>query len=89
MNPVKLRRIAIASAVLAILVGIDGFYMVFSNYQPDDTSNNGFGSFHPSDGQTVLIAAAILLIVAIIAFVLSIRSQPKLNKQAPEAEAQA
>ncbi len=88
MNPVILRRIAIAGVILAVLIAIDGLYMVFSNYHPDDTSNNGFGDFHPSDGQTVLIAAAILLIVAIIAFVLSTRSQPEIDQPVPETEAQ-
>ncbi|HLG66125.1 MAG TPA: hypothetical protein VKY19_29675 [Ktedonosporobacter sp.] len=75
MNPVTLKRIAIAAAILTVLVAIDGLYMVLTNYHPDDTSNNGFGAFHPSDGQTVLIAAGLLLLVAIIAFVLSNRTQ--------------
>lgn len=76
MNPVTLKRIAIAAVILTVVVAIDGLYMVLTNYHPDDTANNGFGAFHPSDGQTVLIAAALLLIVAIIAFVLSNRTQP-------------
>lgn len=75
MNPVTLRRIAIVGAVLTVLVAIDGLYMVLANYKPDDTSNNGFGSFHPSDGQTVLIAAGLLLVITIIAFVLSTRAR--------------
>jgi hypothetical protein len=51
--------------------------MLFPNYHPDDTGNNGFSSFHPSDGVTVLIAALLLLIVTVIAFVLSRRVQPE------------
>lgn len=86
MNPVTLRRTAIGAIILAVLVGIDGFYMVFANYHPDDTSNNGFGNFHPSDGQTVLIAAGLLLVIAIVAFVLSTRAQSKSSEQVPEAE---
>jgi hypothetical protein len=86
MNPVILRRTAIGAAILTVLVGIDGLYMVLSNYHPDDTSNNGFGNFHPSDGQTVLIAAGLLLVIAIIAFVLSTRSQAKSGEQTPVKE---
>lgn len=55
MKPITLRRIAIVGAVLTVLVAIDGLYMVIANYKPDATSGNGFGNFHPSDGQTVLI----------------------------------
>jgi hypothetical protein len=49
--------------------------MVLANYKPDDTSGNGFGSFHPSDGQTVLIAAGLLLVITVIAFILSNRAK--------------
>jgi drug/metabolite transporter (DMT)-like permease len=77
MNPLTLKRISIVGAILTVLIAIDGLYMVFTNYHPDDTSNNGFGSFHPSDGVTVLIAALLLLIVTVIAFALSTRAQPE------------
>jgi len=92
MNPVTLRRIAIVGAILTVLVAIDGLYMVLANYKPDDTSNNGFGSFHPSDGQTVLIAAGLLLVITVIAFILSSRAQPEVEspvKQEVEPEAKA
>jgi Na+(H+)/acetate symporter ActP len=92
MNPVTLKRIAIAGAILTVLVAIDGLYMVLANYKPDDTSGNGFGSFHPSDGQTVLIAAGLLLVITIIAFILSSRAQQKVEspvKQEVEPEAKA
>ena len=75
MDPVTLRRIAIVSAILTVLIAIDGLYMVLVNYQPDDTSNNGFGSFHPSDGQTVLIASGLLLVITVVAFILSARAK--------------
>ncbi len=77
MNPLTLKRISIVGAILTVLIAIDGLYMVFTNYHPDDTGKNGFGSFHPSDGVTVLIAALLLLIVTVIAFVLSTRVQPE------------
>lgn len=73
MSRLTLRRIAIISAVLTVLVALDGIYMTVANYHPDDTANNGFGSFHPSDGITVLIAAALLLILTVFAFVQSNR----------------
>ena len=75
MNSNTLRRIAIITAVLTVLVALDGIYMLAVNYHPDDTSNNGFGSFHPSDGTTVLIAAVLLLIFTVVAFVVSHRTQ--------------
>ncbi|GLV55677.1 hypothetical protein KDH_25210 [Dictyobacter sp. S3.2.2.5] len=68
MSSVTLRRVAIAGLILTILVALDGIYMLVTNYHPDDTSNN---TLHMSDGTTVLVAAAILLVVTIIAFVMS------------------
>ena len=52
MNSIALRRISIIGAILTVLVAIDGFYMVFAKYHPDDT--NGLANL--SDGATVLIA---------------------------------
>jgi drug/metabolite transporter (DMT)-like permease len=77
MNPFVLKRISLVGAILTVLIAVDGLYMIATNYHPDDTSNNGFGGFHPSDGVTVLIAALLLLVVTIIAFVLSRRVQPE------------
>ena len=90
MNPVTLRRIAIVSAILTVLIAIDGLYMVLVNYKPDDTSGNGFASFHPSDGQTVLIAAGLLLVITVVAFILSARAKvepPGEQEARPEAKA--
>ena len=75
MNPVTLKRIAIIGAILTVLIAIDGLYMVLVNYKPSDTSNNGFASFHPSDGLTVLIAAGLLLVITVVAFILSTRAK--------------
>jgi uncharacterized membrane protein len=85
INSNTLRRIAVITAALTVLVALDGIYMLAVNYHPDDTSNNGFGSFHPSDGTTVLIAAALLLIFTVVAFVMSGRAQ-KANVTAPAGE---
>jgi len=86
MNPIMLRRISIIGAILTVLVAIDGLYMVFANYKPDDTANNGFASFHPSDGQTVLIAAGLLLIVSGLAFYLSMRMSAETSKEDVKGE---
>jgi hypothetical protein len=75
------RLIAIAGLILTVLLAIDGLFMVISNYKPDDTSSN---TLHMSDGVTVLVAAGLLLIVTIVAFVLSRRSQD--NQSAGEVE---
>jgi uncharacterized membrane protein len=84
-----LKRIGIVAAVMTVLVALDGIYMIITNYHPDDTSNNGFGSFHPSDGVTVLIAAVLLLIFTIIAFVLANRTQATIvSTPAPDQTSQ-
>lgn len=75
MNRSTLMRIGIIAAIMTVLVAIDGIYMIIANYHPDDTANNGIGNFHPSDGVTVLIAAALLLIFTVVTFVLANRSQ--------------
>ena len=62
----NLRLLAIISAVLTVLVGIDGIYMVATHY--GSTEN-----FNLSDGWTVVIAAILLLILTIVAFVMSSR----------------
>jgi len=85
MNPMMLRLISIIGAIFTVLVAIDGFYMVYVNYKPGDTSSNGF-SFHPSDGQTVLIAAGLLLIVSALAFYLSMRASARAAKQEVKGE---
>ncbi len=68
MNTRTLRRIGIIGLILTLLVGLDGMYMLATNYKPDDAGSN---TLHMTDGTTVLIAAALLLIVSIIAFVMA------------------
>jgi amino acid transporter len=65
MNPIVLKRLWIAGAILTILLALDGLYMILSNYKPDDTANN---TLHMSDGTTVLVAAALMLVITIVAF---------------------
>ncbi len=66
-----MKRIALMSAVLTVLVGADGLYMEMTNYQPKDVNH-----FNLSDGGTVLVAAGFLLLITIAAFILSRRSSP-------------
>ena len=86
MNPVTLRRIGIAGAILTVLVAIDGIYMLVSKYNGGETQN-----YNLPDGATVLIAAGILLVVTIVAFLLSMRasasSSATTDKQGVEPEA--
>lgn len=69
MNPIVLKRLWISGAILTVLLALDGLYMVLSNYKPGDTANN---TLHMSDGETVLIAAALMLVITIVGF-LSVR----------------
>lgn len=68
MNARTLRLIGITGLVLAILVALDGIYMLVTNYKPDDAGSN---TLHLADGTNLLIAAGLLLIISIVAFVLS------------------
>lgn len=67
----NMRLIAIVSAVLAVLLAIDGIYMVVTHYNGGETQ-----ALNLPDGWIVIISAGILAVVAIIAAVLSARSHP-------------
>ena len=66
----NLRLLGIIGAVLTVLLAADGIYMLVSRYNGNETQ----GTLNLQDGTTVLIAAGILLIVTIIAFVMSARA---------------
>jgi len=63
------KRLAWASLVLTVLVGLDGMFMIIRHYKSSDVNN-----FHMSDGGTVVIAAILLLIVTVLVFVASKRT---------------
>jgi uncharacterized membrane protein len=65
----NLRLLSIIAGILTLLLAIDGIYMLVSHYNGDETQNFGL-----HDGATVLIAAGILLVIAIVAFVMSTRA---------------
>jgi hypothetical protein len=58
-----MKTLAWMSLVLTLLVGGDGLYMVMTHYQPKSVN-----SFNLSDGGTMIVAAVILLVVTIVAF---------------------
>lgn len=70
----NLRRVAIVSAILTALLALDGAYLVATNYAPDDVFN-----YNLSTGGTALVAAALLLIITIVAWVLSRRAPPSMQ----------
>lgn len=65
----NLRLLSIIAGILTVLLAIDGIYMLVAQYNGNETQNFGL-----HDGATVLIAAGILLVVTIIAFVMSTRA---------------
>jgi hypothetical protein len=67
----ELNTIGIIGLVFTFLVGLDGMFMEIINYRPADQGSN---TLHLADSTTVLIAAGLLLIISLIAFLLSIRA---------------
>ena len=67
----RMRLIAIISAILAVLLIVDGAYLVATKYNGGETQ-----ALKLPDGWIVIISAGILVVVSIIAFVLSTRPQP-------------
>jgi hypothetical protein len=67
-----MKRIAIISAVLTVLLGLDGIYMTVAKYKAADVNQ-----FKLSDGGTVIVAALILLVITIVAAVLAKRPSPQ------------
>ena len=66
----NLRLLGIIGAVLTVLLAADGIYMLVSRYNNNETQ----GTLNLQDGTTILIAAGILLVVTVIAFVMSARA---------------
>jgi hypothetical protein len=66
----NMRLIAIISTVLAVLLAVDGIYMVVTNYKQGETQ-----AFNLPDGWIIIISAGVLVVVAVIALVLSMRTR--------------
>ena len=70
-----MRRIAIVSAVLGLLIVADGIFQQVTKYKQGETQNVlNLSNVTLSDGWTLIISGAVVLVVAVIAFALSARS---------------
>jgi hypothetical protein len=65
-----MKRIAIVGIILAIILAVDGIYMVATQYNGGETQ-----AWNLPDGWIIIISAAALLIVSLVALVLSSRSK--------------
>jgi hypothetical protein len=70
-----MRRIALVSAILGVLIVGDGIYQLIANYNSGETQDLlHLGKVMLPDGLTLIISGAVVLIVALIAFLLPARS---------------
>lgn len=67
-----MKRIAIVGIIIAIILAADGIFMVATQYNGGETQ-----AWNLPDGWIIIISAAALLIVSLVAFILSSRSQPQ------------
>jgi hypothetical protein len=70
-----MRRIALISAILGVLIVGDGIYQLIANYNSGETQDLlHLGKVMLPDGLTLILSGAVVLIVALIAFLLPARS---------------
>lgn len=67
-----MKRIAIIGIILAIVLAADGIYMVLTQYNGGETQ-----AWNLPDGWIIIISAAVLLVISVLTFALSSRSQPQ------------
>jgi hypothetical protein len=71
----QMRRIALISAILGALIVADGIYQQLTSYNGGETQNVlNLSNVTLTDGMTLIISGAAVLVVALIAFLLSVRS---------------
>jgi len=76
----QMRRIAIISAILGVLIVADGIYQQISKYNGGETQNVlNLSNVTLTDGMTLIISGAIVLVVSLVAFLLSMRSSSPAN----------
>jgi len=64
-----MKRVAIVSAILGILIVADGIYQLATNYNQGETQDLlHLGKVMLPDGMTLILSGAVVLIVAAIAF---------------------
>jgi hypothetical protein len=69
-----MRRIALVSAVLGLLIVADGIFQQVTKYKQGETQNVlNLSNVTLTDGWTLIISGAVVLVVAVIAFALSAR----------------
>ena len=85
-----MRRIAIVAAILGVLIVADGIYQQVTSYKGGETQSLLQTNISLTDGLTLIISGAIVLVVAVIAFLLSGRSSQSANVPAkPESRVPA
>jgi hypothetical protein len=78
----QMRRIAIISAILGVLIVADGIFQQIVKYNSGETQNVlNLKNVTLTDGMTLIISGAIVLVVSLVAFLLSMRSSSPTNTQ--------
>ena len=71
----QMRRIAIISAILGALIVVDGIFQQIVKYNSGETQNVlNLSNVTLTDGMTLIISGGAVLVVALIAFLLSMRA---------------
>jgi hypothetical protein len=74
MQTQVMRRIAVISLILGVLIEADGIFQQIVKYKGGETQNVLQTNITLTDGVTLMISGAVVLVVAVIAFILSSRS---------------
>jgi hypothetical protein len=70
-----MRRLAIVSGILGLLIVADGIFQQVTNYNGGETQNVlNLSNVTLSDGWTLIISGAVVLVVTLVAFMLSGRT---------------
>jgi hypothetical protein len=78
-----MRRIALISAILGALIVADGIYQQVTAYNGGETQSLlNLSNVSLTDGMTLIISGAVVLVVALVAFLLAGRSAPDATKPA-------
>jgi hypothetical protein len=70
----QMRRVAIISAILGALIVADGIFQQIVQYKSGETQNVLQSNITLTDGVTLIISGGAVLVVALIAFLLSMRA---------------
>jgi hypothetical protein len=82
----QMRRIAIISAILGALIVVDGIFQQIVKYNSGETQNVLQSNVTLTDGMTLIISGAVVLVVALIAFLLSTRASSSPSGNSPQAK---